>query len=63
MCVFIRCLRQLLCQIRHIGDENVEDTLEHDDETLGLQQLVVESDELDIILSFSGLTAVIIAYV
>ena len=46
----------------HIGDEDVEDTLEHDDETLELQ-LVVESDELDIILSFSGLTAVIIAYV
>ena len=47
----------------HIGDEDVEDTLEHDDETLELQQLVVESDELDVILSFSGLTAVIIAYV
>ena len=47
----------------HIGDEDEEDSLEHDDETLELQQLNVEGDELDVILSFSGLTAVIIAYV
>ena len=46
-----------------IGDEDEEDSLEHDDETLELQQLNVEGDELDVILSFSGLTAVIIAYV
>ena len=46
-----------------IGDEDEEDSLEHDDETLELQQLSVEGDELDVILSFSGLTAVIIAYV
>ena len=46
-----------------IGDEDEEDSLEHDDETLELQQLSVECDELDVILSFSGLTAVIIAYV
>ena len=47
----------------HIGDEDEEDSLEHDDETLELQHLNVEGDELDVILSFSGLTAVIIAYV
>ena len=47
----------------HIGDEDEEDSLEHDDETLELQQLSEEDDELDVILSFSGLTAVIIAYV
>ena len=47
----------------HIGDEDEEDSLEHDDENLELQQLNVESDELDVILSFSGQTAVIIAYV
>ena len=46
-----------------IGDEEEEDSLEHDDETLELQQLSVEGDELDVFLSFSGLTAVIIAYV
>ena len=44
-----------------IGDEEEEDSLEHDDETLELLQLSVEGDELDVILSFSGLTAVIIA--
>ena len=46
-----------------IGDEEEEDSLEHDDETLELQQLSVEGDELHVFLSFSGLTAVIIAYV